>query len=329
MVNVHRSQANPILSPDPHNSWESIATFNGCPVKEGKMYHMLYRALSDTQVWKGVSLQLSTIGYARSADGLRFSGRRQFITPEYEWEQYGCEDPRITKMNDVYYIFYTALSTYPFTPGGIRVALAITKNFRTIIAKHPITIFNSKAMALFPSRINGKMTAILTVHTDTPPAKVAIAQFEKPEDMWSFDYWEEWYTTLNDHLIPLQRDPGDHIEVGAPPVKIPGGWLLLYSYIQNYHSKNKIFGIEAVLLDERDPKTILGYVPYPLFTPEAAYEKHGIIPNIAFPSGAIVRGDLLRLYYGAADTYCAVAQCAISDIRSEIKPHPTVRNISW
>ncbi len=329
MVTVNRSKANPILVPEPSHPWENIAAFNGCPVKDRKTYHMLYRALSDMEQHNGVSLQRSTIGYVRSSDGIEFSGRRQFIKPEYEWEQYGCEDPRITKYKDTFYIFYTALSTYPFTPGGIRIAVALTKNFRTIIAKHPVTIFNSKAMALFPQRINGKLTAILTVHTDIPPAKIAIAQFEKPEEMWSFDYWEEWYTTLNEHVIPLQRDPGDHIEVGAPPVKLQNGWLLIYSYIQQYHSKNKIFGIEAVILDEHDPKTIVGYVPYPLLTPEAAYEKHGIIPNIAFPSGAIVRGNVLRLYYGAADTYCAVAQCDIRTILSEIKPYPTAQNVSW
>lgn len=315
--------------PESSHPWEKIAAFNGCPVKDGNKYHLLYRALSDTRQWNGIPLQLSSIGYVKSDDGIHFDGRRQFIKPEYDWEQFGCEDPRITKYNGLFYIFYTALSTFPFTPGGIRVAVAITKNFRKILAKHPVTIFNSKAMALFSHRVGGKITAILTVHTDLPPAKIAIAQFDKAEDMWSFDFWEEWYTTLNDHVIPLQRDPGDHIEVGAPPVKTKRGWLLLYSYIRQYYSKDKIFGIEAVLLDDKNPKKIVGYVPYPLLTPDAAYEKHGIIPNIVFPSGVLLRGNIVQLYYGAADTYCAAATYDLREIFAEIRPYPTTIVSEW
>ncbi len=66
-----------------------------------------------------------------------------------EWEKYGCEDPRVTFFEGNYYIFYTGLSTFPFNAQGIKVAVAVTKDFKTIDERHLVTPFNAKAMTLF------------------------------------------------------------------------------------------------------------------------------------------------------------------------------------
>jgi predicted GH43/DUF377 family glycosyl hydrolase len=229
------------------------------------------------------------------------------IRPELEWEQFGCEDPRVTKLDGKYYIFYTALSRYPFRAEGIKVGLAITRDFKKIEAKHTVTTFNSKAMALFPKRINGKIAAVLTVNTDMPPVKIAIAYFDDESQIWSDKYWEEWYATLDKHIIPLERSVNDHMEVGAPPIKTKYGWLLLYSHIQNYFSPPPTFGVEAAILNLNYPHELLSRTKQPLMAPREEYEKYGRVPNIIFPSGAIVKGKELHLYYGAADTVCAVA----------------------
>ena len=46
MYVIKRSKHNPILVPDRDNYWESFATFNLCPIKHGRGYHTLYRAIS-------------------------------------------------------------------------------------------------------------------------------------------------------------------------------------------------------------------------------------------------------------------------------------------
>ena len=46
----------------------------------------------------GAELARSTVGYARSDDGIHFGARRQLIAPEHAWERFGCEDPRITRV---------------------------------------------------------------------------------------------------------------------------------------------------------------------------------------------------------------------------------------
>ncbi len=86
-----RSEENPILIPQTENLWEAEATFNGCPVPDGKKTHLLYRAVSSGQIVDGKEIKISSIGCALSDDGVHFKNRRQFIKPEYEWERFGCE----------------------------------------------------------------------------------------------------------------------------------------------------------------------------------------------------------------------------------------------
>lgn len=315
MTAFERIKENPVIRPGNEN-WEALAAFNPSVVKKDNLFHLLYRAQSPAIEHEGVRIQLSTIGHANSPDGIHFDNRRQIIKPEKEWEKFGCEDPRITFCGDKYYIFYTALSTYPFSSDGIHIGLAITKDFREF-DKHLVTRFNSKAMALFPEKINGRYAAVLTVHTDLPPAKIALAFFDKEEEMWSEKYWNNWYSNLDAHVIPLLRSPADHLEVGAQPVKSDDGWLLLFSYIQDYFTEKKVFGIEAVLLDLADPSIVIGKTSTPLLLPEKEYELHGDVPNITFPSGAIIENGRLFLYYGAADTTCCLAT---ADAAKIIKP---------
>ena len=183
---IKRSNENPILKPLSEHSWEAEAVFNGCPVKKGNEIYLLYRALSLPHYHTSAraTMMISDIGIAQSKDGIRFENRRRFIIPEHSWERFGCEDPRITKLGNKYYIFYTALSEYPFKAEGIKVGLAISKDLKTVQEKHLVTPFNAKGMALFPEKIGGKMWAVLTLHTDKPPAKICLASFEKESDMW-------------------------------------------------------------------------------------------------------------------------------------------------
>ncbi len=319
MIKISRFEGNPILKPNLENNWEKEAVFNGCPIEDDGKIHLLYRAMSSSQNIAGVNLELSTIGCATSFDKVHFENRRQLIVPEYDWEKFGCEDPRVTKMDGKYYIFYTALSDFPPSPSGIKLGVAITKDFQKIEEKHQVTYFNSKAMALFPERVNGKMVAILTVHTDMPPSSIAIALFDNQSQMWDKNFWDEWYASLEDQSIHLLRSLNDHIEIGAPPVKTEEGWLLIYCYIRNYRSHNRTFGIEAALLDLNNPYRVLSTTDEPLFVPERDYELYGKVPNVIFPSGVLVSNEEVGIYYGASDTSCCLATCSLKDLVGELR----------
>lgn len=316
MLKVRRYSKNPILKPNPHQAWEKEGAFNGCPVKIGKKIFLLYRAVSVSHYHAAANTEfkVSDIGIAESNDGKFFKNRAKFIVPEELWEKFGCEDPKVTKLDGKYYIFYTALSKYPFDASGIKVGLAISPDLKKIEKKHLITPFNAKAMALFPERIDGKLWAILTPNTDTPPSHIALARFSSMNEMLDKNYWEKWYSRLYEHSLKLQRNPDDQVELGAPPIKTKQGWLIIYSHIRKYYSAQKIFGVEAALLSLKNPSVIIAKTYMPIMLPEEAYELYGAVPNVIFPTGALIHGQELFIYYGAADTTCAIASVKLSDL---------------
>jgi len=330
MYVIRRSSHNPIIAPITDKSWEARGTFNPCPIKKDSITHVLYRALGRPDALMSPA-GISTIGKAISLDGKHFQNRRQFIIPEEPWEKYGCEDPRVTYFEGKYYIFYTALGGQPFGPGNIKVACAISKDLETVTERHLVTPFNAKAMALFPERVGGpgragKITVIVTTHTDEPPAKIAIAQCNRIEELWDISFWEKWHSELEEHTINPLRFDHDHVEVGSPPIKTKEGWLLFYSYIQNYFGGGeRVFGIEAMLLNLTDPHQIVGKTNGPIMVPEDMYEKYGIVPNIVFPSGALLqKNDRVDIYYGGADTVCARASLNLPDLLAALIPEKRV-----
>jgi predicted GH43/DUF377 family glycosyl hydrolase len=244
------------------------------------------------------------------------------LSPEEPWDAHGCEDPRVTYFEGKYYIFYTALSGFPFSKDNIKVAVAISKDLKKVDKRYLVTPFNAKAMTLYPERINGKITVIFSAHTDMPPAKVSIAQFDRIEQLWDESFWEEWMKNIDSHTVNFTRNQYDHLEIGAPPVKTKYGWLMIYSHIQNYfpHPSNldRIFGIEALLLDSNDLTKILGRTGGPILAPEEPYELSGYISDVIFPTGALVEKDKLSIYYGAADTTTCVAYVSLKDLISSM-----------
>ncbi len=325
MYVIKRSGHNPLIAPIADKHWEARGTFNPSPIKKGDITHVLYRALGRPDVLM-TPAGISTIGKALSLDGKRFQNRTQFIIPTEPWEKYGCEDPRATLFEGKYYIFYTALGGQPFGPGNIKVACAISKDLEAIEEKHLITPFNAKAMTLFPERVGGKITVILTAHTDEPPAKIAIAQCDKIEELWDLAFWEKWHSEISEHTINPLRFEHDHVEVGSAPIKTKDGWLMFYSYIQNYFGGgDRVFGIEALLLDLADPRVIVGRTKGPIMVPQELYEAYGIVPNIVFPSGALLeKNGRVDIYYGGADTVCAKASVNLPDLLSAMIPERRV-----
>jgi len=177
-------------------------------------------------------------------------------------------------------------------------------------------------MVLFPEKINGKYVAMLSAHTDEPPVITALAEFDSLDQMWSEQYWKQWHDHIEDHRIVLRRSDKDQVEIGSAPIKTKDGWLLVYSYIRNYFSDNKVFGIEALLLDLENPSKIIARTSGPLLVPEEIYEEFGYVPNVVFPSGCFISGKRLFIYYGATDTTGCRASVNLEDLLTSMKREP-------
>lgn len=320
MYAVKKSNQNPILTRDQNKYFESFAVFNMSVVNKNKKYFGFYRAISGSDPMSNPA-QISSISIAESDDGINFKNRKQFIKGEEDWEKYGVEDPRAVFFEGKYYIFYTALSTYPPDKNSIKVGLAISKDLKKIDEKHLITPFNAKAMTIFPKRINGKIVAIFSKDTDNPPSHMHLIEFKKMEDLWDKNFWDD-FEKKPKKILELKRDLYDHVEVGATPVLTKKGWVFVYSHIQNYFENpnhfEKIFGIEALLLDLKNPEKIIGRTKGPLIVPEEDYEMRGFVPNVVFPSGAVLEKDNLHIYYGGADTCICRATVSLGDLLGTI-----------
>ncbi len=331
MFVIRREPHNPILAPRRERPWEGMATYNPSVVRTESGVYLFYRALGSPDMLQMQTAGLSTIGTAFAEDGIHFHSRQQVIAPKEPWDLFGCEDPRVSFFEGRWYCFYTALGGYPFGPSNIKVALAIGDAPDNFTERHLVTPFNAKAATLFPERIDGDVVMLLTAHTDWtkdhPRPTIALARAKQVVDFFNPEYWREWHDHLADHaLSKMCRGDGDHVEVGASPLLTEKGWLLIYSYIQNYYDEQKrTFSIEAALLDRNDPQKMISRTES-ILVPQEFYEQYGLVPNIVFPTSATIGDDgRLEIWYGAADTVCAKANVKLHDLMRALDPEQPAR----
>ena len=318
----------PILTPRKEVGWEAKAVFNPSVIYDDGIFRMLYRTYSNILETTTPRLkrpgfyfknQISYIGYAESKDGINFERRdKAFISPDQDYDKYGCEDPRITKIGDTFYITYTAIDTLLEKKNPnvkIRIALATTKDFVTV-EKHGIIgpPKRSKASALFPEKVNdGKIALIMTIGSDSTNSHVAVRYYDSVGEITN-QTDESWTTFLetsqNTAVLQsqwwLHRGP----ELGAPPIKTKKGWLLIFSN----ESMSDTWTIGAALLDINDPSVLIARTAGYILQPVTEYEKEGLVPSVTFPEGAVIVGSDLYVYYGCADTVIGLSTCKIDDL---------------
>ena len=88
-------------------------------------------------------------------------------------------------------------------------------------------------------------------------------------------------------------------------------WLAIYHGVT---SSPLTYSLGALLLDGRDPARVIGRSREPILSPEAPYEREGFFGKVVFTCGALSDGDLVRIYYGAADDVIAVADLSLVEI---------------
>ncbi len=307
---LRRFSGNPVLLPDPRCWLEAEAVFNPSAVSFSGKVVLLYRALSRPIPRSPYeSLRISTVFYAESADGYGFGSRRMLFGPEYPWESYATEDPRVTLVGGTYFVTYTAVSSVPPRPETVRLALALTEDFSRVSKVGPVCPYNSKAGFVFPRRYDGRYLLALTLNPDLPPSRVVLVEFDRVEDLLDSEFWR---SALAESRVLLEGTPErPFVEIGTPPVELDEYWLLFVPDIVYEDGHFREFRVKAVLLDKSDPSRVVGVSRRPILSPTVEYELTFSEPlrGIAFPTGALRTGDgRILLYYGAADRHVAVAE---------------------
>ncbi len=333
---LERSEGNPILQPQPNHWWESKAAFNPGAIYEAGKVHIVYRAIGDSDV--------SVFGYASSVDGFHvderldkpiYVPREPFegaglvypteINPqvtyfsaeddEEEEDNYvsggggegGCEDPRLTRIDERVYMTYIAFDGY----SPPRVALTsihiddfLARNWqwqKPVLISPPGVV--DKNACILPERINSKYVIFHRIFPDI------LVDFVDDLD---FDGTTRWLK--GEFTIPARASHWDSrkLGIGAPPIKTKDGWLTIYQGVDECDPGR--YKIGAMLLDLKDPTRVLARSGKPILEPDVWYENEGWKAGVVYPCGAVVIGDRLLVYYGGADKVACVASAKVDTI---------------
>lgn len=245
---------------------------------------------------------ISHLRVARSKDGINFTiEEAPAIKPENLYEMLGVEDPRITLIDGLYYISYSAISHI-----GITTCLASTKDFKTF-EKHGVIFHpDNKDVELFPEKINGKYYAL---HRPSP------SHFGTP-DIWIAESPDLKCWGNHKHLMGIRQGFWDNGRVGgsAVPFRVNEGWIEVY----HGATKENKYCLGAVLLDANEPWKIIARSEKPIIEPEEDYEVNGFFGNVIFNCGLLFEDNLLKIYYGAADTYIAYSEIPLEDVMKNL-----------
>lgn len=295
-----RYSSNPILTasnfPRPVNS-----VFNAGIAKYADQYVLLTRVedLSGS----------SCLWVARSKDGIHFLPDAEpalspsVSEPFSRVEQFSIEDPRITPLDGSFYITYVGFSAYDCTS-----VLARTADFKTFERVSILCLPENKDVVLFPEKIKGRYARL-----DRP-----MTQTSQRGDIWiSFSpdllYWGDPRPVMTPR--PRKWDC-EKIGPGAPPIKTPQGWLVIYHGVRQT-SAGSLYRLGAVLLDLEEPWRVLGRANEAILSPVASEDYLGNVGNVVFTCGAILEetGEL-KIYYGAADQVICLASAPVADVIS-------------
>ncbi len=322
--------------------FENEGVLNPAAIQEDNFIHIFYRAVSIGNY--------SSIGYCKLDGPLTVAKRnnKPLLVPEFEYEKHGVEDPRIVKIEGIYYLTYTAfdgvnalgcLATSTdlihFEKKGIIVPKISYEDFNSL-AKTNETIhekyfrFNEhrevaekdgikmlvwdKNVIFFPRKINNKF---YFMHRIRPEIQFVVG-IEKLEDLTT-EFWTNYFKNFNNFifLTPKYDHEISYLGGGCPPIETDLGWLIIYHGVKD-SLEGYVYSACAALFDLENPQKEIARLPYPLFKPEYKWELKGEVNNVCFPTGAIVIGDKLYIYYGAADERIACASLQLSELVNEL-----------
>ena len=294
---VKRYSGNPILTK--HDVPYAVQTVhNAGMVKVRDKYIMLFRSHLDTG--------RSIIGLAESVDGYAFTVHAQpFITPAQtgvfrEYEAFGVEDPRISCIDGMYYITYSAYSKH-----GVRIGLAKTTDFSSIERISLITEADYRNVVIFPEKINGRYVRLDRPHSAISPWAIWISYSK------DLIYWGE--SELIMMPVPYHWDEMK-IGPGATPIKTEHGWLSIYHGVFPTMD-GAIYRLGVALHDLENPAKIIGVGDSWILQPEDPWEVTGYVHNVVFTCGAIAEPDgSVKIYWGGADSVVCVGTARIDDL---------------
>ena len=329
------------MRPDPHEPDEAWGVMNpgGVRSEDGTM-HLFPRLIAEGNY--------SRIGHAfvrydgQTPVGVERHGLALEPRETYEVGPGGggVEDPRVVYVAAIkcYVMTYTA-----FTPYAPKIAIAVSNDlwswrrlgllsYEAALDVPDLNLCGNKDAAVFPEpvvdpdgvpslAILHRPTTRVKVHHEGPDVTKPPSGEETRENIWiSYVALESVLaditslTSVRRHervMAPEQPWEKLKIGIGAPPVRLPYGWVLPYHAVSKSNG-HRTYCMGAAILDNQRPSRVLYRTPSPILKPDAEYERNGLVADVVFPSASELRADgSLDAYYGAADRVIAVARISL------------------
>lgn len=322
--------------------FECEGVLNPAVIKHNHQIHLFYRAVAKDNY--------STIGYCLLESPIKVGKRNTIplLFPEAAYEKQGLEDPRIVKIDDIFYLSYTAfdginaLGAFAISKDlvhwkkkGIIVPRITYEEFKHFVeSKDPLSEkyirFNEnqknhakqdeklflwdKNLIFFPRKIKSKLCFI---HRIKPDIQIVV-MIDSIQDL-TIEFWDLYFLNFDEFIVlsPKYEHEVCYIGAGCPPIETSEGWLIIYHGVHD-SVKGYVYSACAALLDLEHPQIEKARLPYPLFFPEKEWELKGEVNNVCFPTGALVENDTLFIYYGAADERIAVASLSLKKLLTEL-----------
>jgi len=300
----------PILTPDDLPCPASALLNPGVALLDGDTVLLL--RIEDRQ---GIS-QIRVARSRNGVDGWRIADRPLLEPdlPDYPFEEWGCEDARVTQVGDREFIIaYAAYSRY-----GPAVALARTTDFESAERLGIVLPPTNKDATLFPRRFDGQW---IMLHRPVTGGQEHIWYACADE---SITHWSNPGVLLAERGGPWWD--GLRIGCGAPPIETKQGWLLIYHGAKDMAGR-PVYRLGLALLDADQPRRVLARASDWVFAPETHYELHGLVPDVVYTCGAVCRGDEVWMYYGAADTVIGLARARVADLLDFVWAHDYLKKI--
>lgn len=245
-----------------------------------------------------------------SADGLEVVRAHydKAIAPRADYQCYGIEDARISRIDGAYYMTVCSVSPERHATSLYTSSDGLNYDLHGLVLDH-----QNKDMLLFEGRVGGKFWALtrpigasyfLYPRDSAFEAAPSINLATSPDAL----HWKP-------HEAPFIRPLRKHATTakvggGAPPVLTAKGWLVLYHGVQPNESVGAYRTFSA-LLDADDPTKIIRHdTDTPVLEANAdltAPLKHQLyLTDIVFTTGIAELGDSYVVASGEADLACRI-----------------------
>ena len=294
---LERHPKNPILRPS-DMPMECSAVFNsGATVFDGKVLLLLRVEDCARDMFFHVATSTDGVNFDVNPEPVDYPKTRE-IERVFGGVQYF--DPRITKLDDVYYICHAVWITGLGCVGG----MAKTTDFVHFEPMPYTSVPSNRNMALFPEKINGLYARLERPFDSNTGGQIWVSY--SPD----LRYWGDSLPVKT----PVNGWNNKKTGPGAPPIKTPAGWLLIYhATAATCSTENYYLGV--MLLDLEQPHKIIAHSRKFILEPERIYECAGQVPNVVFTCGAVEMPDgTLNVYYAGADTCMCLATTTIDEI---------------